>query len=273
MFTAIEVQIGRYQFRKECPTKPSGFVTRLRGPDGGITSVVPPEQSTTGSEDAGPVERVFLYNPLHDYESIWWIAVWFLFRCKPSGVIGGAMSQAWVEICKNRSLTFVGVSEFKEIYRNLPEQLHPLGELLECMRSLLVQAYRRFEKEFDGSEMLSVAPDLSDFLWNLSERAKNLDVSIPETHLVLPNRECVDEFDAVELLETNEDQLEIVGEDEERYGVGKEWPQPDDPFVDRPEENKAGEERTMGLKRRLSSPSVDPTARTRVKLCDGDLEP
>ena len=30
--------------------------------------------------------RIWLHNPLHDYESIWWIAVWFLFTSNPEGV-------------------------------------------------------------------------------------------------------------------------------------------------------------------------------------------
>ena len=27
--------------------------------------------------------RTFLYTPLHNYESVWWIVTWVLFRCQP----------------------------------------------------------------------------------------------------------------------------------------------------------------------------------------------
>jgi len=118
-------------------------------------------------------------------------------------VVDGAVSQVWTEIYKNRSFTLTGGLVFKTICEKLPPALHPLANVLVGMRDCLVHAYRRFEEYFDGSEILSIATDFIDLLWNLSFVANSLSIGVPEAHLTLPDRKNVDEFSAVELPETD----------------------------------------------------------------------
>ncbi|KAF9646538.1 hypothetical protein BDM02DRAFT_3270901 [Thelephora ganbajun] len=239
-FMAIEVQVGRYQFRQMSTTKPSGFLTRHRGPDGEVTSVICPNRQNATRPDMEHTERIFLHNPLHDYESVWWIVVWFVFHYRPAGVANDIASQTRAEVYKNRFTAFTGEGVFKEICEGLPQVLQPLGEILAWMRHLLVEAYQTFEENFDGSKMLSVVGEFRDCLLNLRVRAQGLDVEVQEAPLVLPNRPDVDEFDVVELPETDRDKLEVMEGEEEGgeacYEAGNHLLQVDDPFVEVPAE-------------------------------------
>jgi hypothetical protein len=82
----------------------------------------------------------------------------------------------------------------------------------------------------------------------------------------------VDAFDAIELPGTHMNHLEIEEEEERHCASGKQLLQEDDPFEvledagERVLTTRGGEGRILKLKRRLSPTSVEPTARTRVKL-------
>ena len=53
-------------------------------------------------------DRSFIYNPLHDYESILWMAVWFIFHCKFEGAADDVLNNARAGVYKNRSFTITG---------------------------------------------------------------------------------------------------------------------------------------------------------------------
>ena len=125
-----------------------------------------------------PTKRTFLHNPLHDYESVWWTAVWFVFHCKPNGVAGGVMEEARNDVFSNRSLTFLATGS-EQAWELLPEVLQPLGKVLAEMKGILRDAYLSFEKSFDGSEMLLVFPKLRECLRRLVDGAQGLDVTPP----------------------------------------------------------------------------------------------
>ena len=46
-----------------------------------------------------PIIRAFLHNPLHDYESVWWTAVLFIFSSKPKGVPEDVMVMKKAQNC------------------------------------------------------------------------------------------------------------------------------------------------------------------------------
>jgi len=135
-------------------------------------------EDTTGGDDGTEStidhdSRIFLHNPLHDYESVWWIAVWFVFYCKPVGVADSVMEEARQEAVRSRTSTFVS-GFVKRACSLLPPVLRPLGKVLVKMRHILVRAYWSFEESFDGSRMLSVFEELKPCLRNLVELAQGL---------------------------------------------------------------------------------------------------
>ena len=48
-------------------------------------------------------DRIFHYNSLHDYESTWWIAVWFVFCCRPEGTTEEEMRKARDAVYESRA--------------------------------------------------------------------------------------------------------------------------------------------------------------------------
>lgn len=51
------------------------------------------------------MRALFLHDPLHDYESVWQMAVWFALRRRPDGVVDHVMGGARCEVSKNRIAT------------------------------------------------------------------------------------------------------------------------------------------------------------------------
>ena len=119
---------------------------------------------TSSKEVEGNSKRaqkcVFLHNPLHDYESIWWIATWALFRCRPKHIYPEGsedpQTRAMEEIFgKHRNTVIITQGTFEGYRGSLPDVLHPLFNTLEIFREELVVTYRDYEKSFDGSIVLS----------------------------------------------------------------------------------------------------------------------
>jgi len=166
--------------------------------------------------------RTFLHNPLHDYESVWWTAVWFVFYSEPEGVSKGAMKRAHNEVYQSRFLTF-GTNAIVDTWRALPKVLKTLGKVLADMRKTLVAAYRELEKDFDGSKMLLVFPKLRGHLQHLAEQARDLHVKPPVVRRKL-NVEGVKQLDAVEQrwkdYQDEEDGEEDEDEENEDGGTG-----------------------------------------------------
>ena len=182
-FTAIEAELGQYLFY------------HYEG-DGSQRTEPPKGHDGTAGSAVDSRDRIFLHNPLHDYESVWWIAVWFVFHCEPEGVADAAMEEAHNRVFLGRSAIFLTRGS-EQAWGLLPEVLQPLGKVLTKMKRTLADAYRSFEDCFDGSGMLLVFPMLREHLQLLAERAQGLAV----TPLVLRHRWNVVEvrlFDAVE---------------------------------------------------------------------------
>ena len=108
--------------------------------------------------------RIFLYTPLHDYESVWWIATWIIFRCRPKSLdpdeldyLTQLRESSMVRIFDDktdREHTIMVPGVFSTLKRSLPPILHPLFEILEVFRQELVRVYQEYEEPFDGSAIL-----------------------------------------------------------------------------------------------------------------------
>ena len=147
------------------------------------TDVIPPseEPGTEPPEDnddaMGPamdlIEPIFLCNPLHDYESVWWVAVWFVFHCKPNGIADPVMERAREMVYESRPSTFA-LGGIERACKLLPTILKPLGKVLVGMKDMLTEAYRSFEESFNGSGVLLTFQKLRRYLQMLVIAARGL---------------------------------------------------------------------------------------------------
>ena len=171
-FIAAEVEEGNYMF---FPSHQSVHSDSRKGSDQGAKLSGGGEAV---SKTVPPTKRIFLHNPLHDYESIWWIVIWFIFSCEPEGVSKRTMVRARNKVYKNRSATLQGrgINHACEL---LPTVLQPLGKILVEIKDTLIYAYQSFEETFDGSEMLLVFGELRGHLLALEEQAKGLTPKLP----------------------------------------------------------------------------------------------
>jgi len=186
---ASEVKEGEYEF---FPNRQSVHSGSRKGSD---QRAEPSEDGEAVNEPVAPTKRIFLYNPLHDYESVWWIAIWFVFYCEPEGVAKHVMERARNMVYSNRSRT-LHAGAINHACERLPVVLQPLGEVLVEIKDTLTDAYRSFEDSFDGSKMLLVFEELRGHLLVLEERAKSLAVKPPTQSRTL-NAEGMEQFDAV----------------------------------------------------------------------------
>ncbi|KAG9016768.1 hypothetical protein FRB95_006563 [Tulasnella sp. JGI-2019a] len=111
-----------------------------------------PQPFTKGS-------RLFKHNPLHDLESVWWLAVWFMVSLSPEA--GGHSLQSHLDgyttmfpkisDLANSRLDFIGLKYhfMRFIYENLPEVfVESLGKLDDIKQQMLgwyEAAYKPFE--------------------------------------------------------------------------------------------------------------------------------
>lgn len=166
---AVEVDMKQHLFipRKEpwrLPSvEPPGTVWDLLSgevSESQTSSTSPPTSATK------PTIRVFRYNPLHDLESLWWVAVYFLYRreiVQPTGVASSRQSESasWNpeaqrayadKIFCDQLARYIAITD-ADFGRNI-EVLHPsirpLASLLENVRVQLVAFYRKAEADTDS---------------------------------------------------------------------------------------------------------------------------
>jgi len=224
-FTALEVEKGHYMFR------PLRWGSSM------------------------PTLRTFLHNPLHDYESVWWTALWFVFFSKPEGVPENVMEEAQESIYERRDIfltNFIG-----EACMLLPVVLRPLGDVLVEMREILLDAYRSFEEAFDGSKLLPVFLELKRCLQLLVEKAHGLDVTPPVVSRKL---------NTVDMKQLNLVEGQGQQDQEEGRRVGRQVMDPDNPFIGKYERGVY----TLGKTAFGGSPKADDMLMTK-KLKEGSV--
>lgn len=94
----------------------------------------------------------FRFNPMHDLESVWWIAIWTLLRDSPAGAgptaAQGKMYSNVFHGEKNRLWVLAHDVDFEEIFETLLpsfnsyQTMRPMDEL----RSELMEGYRKATK-------------------------------------------------------------------------------------------------------------------------------
>ncbi|KAJ3555204.1 hypothetical protein NM688_g2708 [Phlebia brevispora] len=164
-FRAFEVEIQNYEYIPD-PTPPPS--TMLPDPE----SIWEYIQRSTPTEPPSPPREskpgpAFRYNPLHDLESLWWIALYFLFKKEPYLENIPALTEPipdpkWDRIaqclCAERLFHIpsarweilmgaIGFSTKKELLHPL---VKPIAELLNVLRLHLLKCYRDLEKDADS---------------------------------------------------------------------------------------------------------------------------
>ncbi|KAF7799149.1 hypothetical protein EIP86_010380 [Pleurotus ostreatoroseus] len=106
----------------------------------------------------------FLYNPLHDLESVWWLAVYFLL--KREAVINGSMAENSTEAERQirdlfgrrtgRVEFFRNDRDFKKLASVVHPVLRPAVARLDEIRKHLIRAYQTAEQEGLGAKAVTI---------------------------------------------------------------------------------------------------------------------
>lgn len=129
----------------------------------------------------------FRYNPIHDFESLWWLAVYFLFNREiiqdtdtPPDSTETAGATAHREFDHEpfgdlgwRQRVICGLGVFQSHVETLHPTVRPLGYALDGCREMIVEAYHAAEKDLD-SVPSSVAENLCYWLMSQFFRMAHL---------------------------------------------------------------------------------------------------
>ena len=158
MFMAVELEIQAYFFEpldsrdRAGDTLPYSDLTEGKGH---LQSVSKSHVSVPHKGAPTP----FRYNPLHDLESLWWIAAFFLFKrdvaldeedaCKPAERTRRQAQTIAAENLFNisRSTLLADFPVFPTVLTSLHPSVQPIGRRLEDLRKELVETYRNAEKD------------------------------------------------------------------------------------------------------------------------------
>jgi serine/threonine protein kinase len=148
-FMACEVQVQKYLFK------------------------TPPRQAHV--LETSVVNKVpFRFNPLHDLESTWWIAVWCLFHSAPLGTVPNG--EQYTNAAKLFPVNGNSVERhyaftqgyFKEMTESLPDQFLPIAKNMDNLRNWLVQNY------CDARNGSIISPTIHSEVWCVFQAAKDL---------------------------------------------------------------------------------------------------
>ena len=101
-----------------------------------------------------PSSRIFLHNPLHDFESVWWMAVWFVLSAKLVDVDDKgtqAQREVYKSIFSDRQSVLMIPHNFRMKCKPLTGPFEPLIDVLGDMAHELVETYKAYEESFDGN--------------------------------------------------------------------------------------------------------------------------
>ncbi|KAI0946809.1 hypothetical protein AcW1_010386 [Taiwanofungus camphoratus] len=165
-FMAIEVDGRTYMFMSEqydtpaSPPDPTEFSEAINAV---AESSLPAPNVEDGEPDAQIEQETpgVKYNPLHDLESCWWVAVYFLFNYRVVRVGNSAPSSDYddklreqmryarrlfySDLGRVKALTIVG--DFIKAVGNLHSSIKDIGVMPDDARKRLVDCYRQAEKD------------------------------------------------------------------------------------------------------------------------------
>jgi hypothetical protein len=124
-------------------------------------------------------EVSFRFNPLHDLESTWWIAVWCLFHSAPLGAVPN--DEQYANAAKlfpvngssvERQNAFSIQGSFKKMTKSLPGEFLPIAEHMDNLHHYLVQNYT------DSSNGSNISPSIHDEVQDVFQESKDLCINM-----------------------------------------------------------------------------------------------
>jgi hypothetical protein len=135
--------------------------------------------------------RHFHYNPLHDMESIWWIATWILFCHRDKPIQSDADLQAAnhqmqdVQLLFPRTLKslnrfhkFSGENDFEDGFNSLPASFLTQAQRLNEVRMALLTCYVNAEagSEFNEAAFANIHADFTSFMEEAEAGSQNVEL-------------------------------------------------------------------------------------------------
>jgi hypothetical protein len=104
------------------------------------------------------VQYEFRFNPIHDFESLWWMYTWFLTRNSPAGLPRNEGQESWHHVLfvlqRSRWDILSADQEFSRLMATLPDEFHVAKNGFSTFRRYLSKAYKLAEsssQSFDSS--------------------------------------------------------------------------------------------------------------------------
>jgi hypothetical protein len=128
-----------------------------------------------GHATSDPIPRIpFTYNPLHDLESIWWIATFFILHHFINGHDRQSLNMDVDRLfatseSTSRQSAFLSKEQFKDMVDDLPAALRIHGAQLDIFRKMLIQSYKFAESSSDINQA-AFQPELYQLLRDIFGR-------------------------------------------------------------------------------------------------------
>lgn len=134
------------------------------------------------------------YNPIHEFESVWWMGVYVIFRKSPVSIYGRdpsphdyELQRCWTanlfETYTVRGEVIGSDGEFSRAVSSLHEDIMPIGLFLETLRIRLIQCYRKVENDVEKIDYTSAGDLGVDFCTALSSISRSFqqgDITVGE---------------------------------------------------------------------------------------------
>ncbi|PSS30941.1 hypothetical protein PHLCEN_2v2510 [Hermanssonia centrifuga] len=209
-FVAVEVQTQQYAFRPLNPpsVSPASDTRSITSDDlaekrSYLDSAARPHSDSSSDLSISPPLFAFRYNPLHDLESLWWIAVYFIFTTEVANYADldekGQDRQLGLDGCvlrlfcdfEERKMDMIDGWDrrFLDRCQCLHPSIRPIGRDLERLRVVLVTTYAQCEAN-RGSITLEPLEGLHDSIQELFFSISKEISEEPTLAHVLPATNC-----------------------------------------------------------------------------------
>lgn len=179
---AVEIENQCYEFlRIFIPSSPTDHTERAirRYLKRDVNTSVDALSPSPPREEEKYKKPPFRYNPLHDLESLWWIAVYFIVvrvtvhsgNPEPPEPISGSHRVYATNLFSDRDIrlwTMINDGRFLQDTEDLPKITAELILALENLREVLSETYRTLEYDFSSPDTIWGA-DLADYFAQVFE--------------------------------------------------------------------------------------------------------
>ncbi|CCM06445.1 uncharacterized protein FIBRA_08708 [Fibroporia radiculosa] len=162
-FISVEVDRQEYFFASTSGISTMELAARLQAEDNALQTL---QQELLQSD------VVFRYNPMHDFESLWWISVHILFNKRVDTVNGKIpplhnhqKQQLWAAsvfygLASRQSALSAGNTNFRSAIKTLCPDLHRFGIMVNALRGELLKRYMDIEADISNLHRHTTAGEI-----------------------------------------------------------------------------------------------------------------